>query len=80
MCSGCETLRVEMAVDPPVDPHYGCHLLIKGWAGAPLSRGERAYRLAHMPAAQSGQVSGRQNARFLVPQRKSVRFEAEKVS
>ena len=55
-CQGCQTLRAEMALDMPLDPRYGCHLLIKGWAGG-VSKGERAYRLAHMSVAQASQKS-----------------------
>lgn len=51
-CEGCATLRAEHAIDPDLDPHIGCHLLIMRWASTPLTPGEKAYRRAHSPYVQ----------------------------
>lgn len=52
-CEGCDALRAELAEDPSLDPHIGCHLLIMNWAGTPLTPGEKAYRRAHSVYVQT---------------------------
>jgi hypothetical protein len=73
-CGGCQALRAELEIDGSLDPHLGCHLLIKGWAGG-LSDGEKAYVQVHADWARAAtraiRGKGRQFVRVASVERKS---------
>ena len=80
-CGGCQALSAEIAKDGgTLDPHLGCHLLIKGWAGG-TSEGAKTYTQAHADWAQAATRAisgkGRPFVRAAAVGRKSVAASLE---